>query len=793
METIEQNATNASERVERLKNALQNAHPSVCPERALLWTAYFKKRENRKKPVVIKMAEALRHVLLEKTITVHPGELLVGNYTSKRVGGNIYPELHGIQVLMEIGGFPKRQVNPLSISRENIRKLRKILPFWLFRNIPARTYLSPVKSVPFLLSQFFPVNYLINELGGIAHFSPDYPSLLALGTEGIAALAQKRQKDFTKGSSEWHFCQAVQFTSETIALFSERYSDLALDLSLSEKDPQRKSELLEISDICRRVPRKPAENFREALQAILLTHIAVNVESIDVTISLGRMDQYLLPYYLADMAAGRLDRFKATELIGCFAVKLCETIPVFSKLVGLFHGGLPSFQTLVVGGMDKDGNDVSNELSYLFLDTLNGLKLRQPNFQARIHRDAAPDYLSKVYETLAHGGNSLAVYNDDVIVPTMTSYGYSLEDARNYIPIGCVEPGSQGKSFASTDAVLFNVPILVELALNRGRRFGSPLRSGAKTPPLSEMASMNDVTNAFEAQLSHMLSRMVTDLRRVEEANTRLKPTPLSSLLLDGCIENAKCSTAGGARYNFSGIQCVGPADAGDALYAIEKLVFKDRTFRLEHLVRILKKNIADPVALARMKKLSAFGNGDPDADHWTAFVIDRFTATLEGLGSNTRNGRYVTGLYSSTAHVYFGSKTGALPSGRRKGESFASGLAPSNGRDRNGTTALLNSMNSLDISKCLNGVNFNIKFQKESVSGTKGTDILKALLSPYFSRGGMQAQVNVLDRNTLIEAKRHPEKFPNLLVRVSGYSAYFGDLSESMQDEIIRRTENAG
>lgn len=782
----------AGTRVERLKNTVLKEHPVVCPERALLWTDYFKRRKNRRKPLAIRMAEALRHVLLNKSITVYPDELIAGNFTSGRVGGGVYPELHGIQVLMEIGGFPTRPVNPMDISSRDIEKLQRIIPFWLLRNIPAKTYTSPFKSVPFLINQFKPRHYLINELGGIVHFAPDYETLIRLGADGIAAHAQERQHSCKKDSDEWNFCEAVKISAEALAMFGEQYAALAESMAEKENDPQRTIELTETARICRRVPRYPASSFHEALQSILLTHIAVNMESIDVTICLGRMDHYLNEWYERDCKQGVMDREKAKELLSCFAIKLCETAPAFSKLVGRFHSGLPSFQTLVVGGVDENGNDTSNELSYLFLEIMNELRMRQPNFQARIHENAPEHYLNMVYSTLAHGGNSLAVYNDDVIIPTMTAYGYSLADARNYTPIGCVEPACQGKSFASTDAVLFNVPILIELALNQGRRFGSFLRDGAKTPHPDTMKTMDDFTKAFETQLRSMMNRMITDLRHVELANTRYKPTPLSSMLIDGCIEKATCSTAGGARYNFSGIQCVGPADAGDSLYAIDKLVFKDRLYTLSGLAEILKKNIDDPVGLARMKKLSAFGNGDASADTWTAYVIDRFVSVLEGFGVNTRGGKYVTGLYSSTAHDYFGSETGALPSGRKKGESFASGLAPINGRDRNGATALLNSMNSLNVMNCPNGVNFNIKFQGDTVSGEKGAKTLRALLTPYFKRGGMQVQVNVLDRETLIKAREFPEQFPNLLVRVSGYSAYFGDLSDVMKNEIIQRTGNS-
>jgi formate C-acetyltransferase len=792
MTTAYRNPILSGERIRRLKEAVQNAQPVVCPERALLWTDYFKNRTHRKKHLHIRMAEALRHVLLHKSITIHPDERIVGNFTSGRVGGGVFPELHGVQMLAEIGTFPLRPVNPMRVSPDAKKKLRWIIPFWLFRNTAARTYRSPLRSVPFLLSQLKPRHYLINELGGIVHFAPDYAALIRIGSDGMASRAENRQRLLKKDSDEWNFCEAVRVSAEALSSFGERYAALAETMAAEEGDSQRKEELKEIARICRHVPRNPARNFHEALQSILFAHIAINQESLDATVSLGRMDQVLYEFYERDCGRGILDRAGAKELLSCFSIKLCETVPVFSKLIARFHSGLPSFQTLVVGGMDKDGNDASNELSYIFLEIMDELTMRQPNFQARIHGGASERYREAVYSTLAHGGNSLAVYNDEIIVPTMAGYGYSLQDARDYTPVGCVEPTCPGKSFASTDAVLFNVPILIELALNRGRRFGSMIRTGAKTPDPVTMGTMREFTDAFERQLRYLMAKMITDLRHVERVHTRFKPTPLSSMMIDGCIENARCSTAGGATYNFSGIQCVGPSDAGDSLHAIERLVFKDRRLTLKELTGVLKQNISDAAIHARMKTLPGFGNGDESADRWTRYVIDVFVSVLESFGKNTRNGRYVTGLYSSTAHEYFGSETGALPSGRRRGESFASGVAPMNGRDRKGVTALIHSMNSLDYSRCPNGMNFNIRFQSDIVAGAEGTRRVGAFLTPYFDRGGMQVQVNVLDRETLVRARKFPDQFPNLLVRVSGYSAYFNDLSDAMKDELISRTENA-
>jgi formate C-acetyltransferase len=302
------------------------------------------------------------------------------------------------------------------------------------------------------------------------------------------------------------------------------------------------------------------------------------------------------------------------------------------------------------------------------------------------------------------------------------------------------------------------------------------------------MASMEDILEAFEAQLQHGLDRLLGDLGAVERANARYHPTPLTSMLLDGCLRKGVCSTRGGAAYNFSGIQCVGPADTGDALFAIEQAVFETKRLTLQELVGHLKRNLDEDRWSVFLGGLAKFGNDNARVDRYTVYVVETFNNMLRGR-ENTRGGKYTTGLYSVTAHQYFGEITGALPNGRRKGEPFASGIAPSNGRDIKGPTALLNSVNRVDAAKFANGVNLNVKFDAGTIGGETGRSALQSLFETYFARGGMQVQLNVLDPALLREARDNPGTHPNILVRISGYSAYFSDLTPAMQDEIIRRT----
>lgn len=777
-----------TERIDLLKKAVQEFKPGICTERALIWTRYFKQKANRKKPVCIQIAEAFRNVLLEKTVRIYPGEIIVGNFSSKRVGGGVQPELLGVPIMEDIFKFPRRATSPLQISGRETWQLLKILPFWFFRFLAIRAHKSPVKKIRSFLSQLKSHFYVMNETGGIAHTVPDHPKLLAAGTDGIIEEVREHQKRVAGNSKAWHFYEAIATSADAFARFCGRYKELAQNMASRATDPKERQNLKEIAEVFQTIPARGAATFREALQIAYLAHIAIMIESLDNSIGLGRMDQYLYPYYEKDIQKGILTREQAKEMVAAFSIKMCELVPVFSERIVRFHGGFYNAQVVTVGGVDEDGRDATNELSYIFLEVMDELRMREPNYHARLHRNSPTPYVQKIAEALCSGSNTPALYNDEVIIETMCKSGYDIGDARNYTAVGCVEPISPGKSFASTNAAMVNVPLILELALNQGKRFNTIFRQGTKTTPVSDMTTMADVKRAFEAQLQYQIDKLIEDLQALEIANREYHPTPFTSALHEGCLESGTCTTAGGATYNFSGIQGVAVVAAGDALYAIEKTVFTDRKLALPELVRLLKRDIDDPKWLAYFNGLKKYGNDEEDVDKWILYVVESFSKALDGHRS-TRGGRYVMGIYSDTIHEYFGRITGALPYGRRKGESFSSGIAPGNGFDKKGPTALINSANRFDFTQIPNGINFNLKFDPHTLKDDAGRAAFTSLIKTYFSRGGMQVQTNVLDPEELVKARNNPEKYPDLLVRVSGYSVYFSDLAPAMQDEIIRRT----
>ncbi|MCP3928262.1 MAG: formate acetyltransferase [Bacteroidetes bacterium] len=776
-------------RLDSLKKVIEQFPPAICIERALLITEYFRKKENRNKKASIQIAEALSHILKNKSTPIYPNELIVGSTTSKRVAGPLYPEMHGIPIMEDIFRFEKREVTPLQISKNERRSLlKKVLPFWwnkwmAYKSMPLLHFTA------FVIDQLTPRFYLINETGGIGHFIPDYELLINKGLNGIISDLKAKMKTIDKNDERYSFYQAGCIICEGVISMAEKYVD-AVELQIAkEKSEERKKELQRIAQSLRNVPANPARTLQEALQSIWLIHTAINLEGLDNGISFGRMDKYLHPFYKKDMEAGRINRQVAKELLGCFAIKSCEIIPVFSQKIGNCHGGLLSGQALVIGGMDKDGNDTTNELTYIFLELADEIRMRQPNYHARVHQNSPKKYIGKCTENLVKGAGSPALYNDELIVESMLKCGYSKEDSMEYATLGCVELNSPGKTCGSTDAALFNLPICLELALNQGKLFGSWTLKGCKTAKPASFKNIEDVKKAYKVQLAFLIKKMVNDLRLIELGNKNMHPIPLTSLLMDGCIKAGTDISAGGATYNFSGVQGVGVSDTGDALCALDELVFKQKKYGLEEVIVALGNNFEGAKKMrSEMLAICKFGNDDPDVDSYSAWAMNVFCDTLESH-TNTRGGQFVAGFYSTTMHQYFGSLTGALPSGRGKGEVFTSGIAPMNGYDLKGPTAVFNSIASLDMVRAHNGANVNAKFDTATLKGTHGQMILESLVKTYFKRGGMQVQLNVLDTEMLKDAKLHPGKYPNLVVRVSGYSAYFNDLSPAMKDEIIARS----
>lgn len=770
------------ERFTRIKDALLSQGAHLCTERALLITEFFKKYDNKKEPMVIRKAKALRYLLQKKSVKIFDDELIVGNVGGFRKSAIMQPELSAVVMSEEILWMGARKTNPYLISwAERLKLVFKVIPYWYFRNMATRAFkwYNP-RLIRFVLEQLTATNYLINETGGIGHFLPDYGSMIKLGIKGYME---------TLNESKFDLHAAALIACEGLADYAKRLSAEASRLASKEVSPTRRQELFEIARICDKVPLEPAETLHEALQSLWLTHMAICLEGLNSAVSLGRIDQYLYPYYKADIDSGKLDAETARELLLCFSAKTTEHMFLLSSRVSEYHGGYLVAQAATVGGMDSQGNDAVNDLTYLFLDVMELAGLRDPNYMARIHTSSPEEYVRRAVDVACKGGNVPGLFNDEATIASLTSHGYALEEARDYGVVGCVEPTIPGKSFCSTDAALFNLPLCLVLALNKGMQPDKRFRVGASTPDPATFKTMENLIDAFKAQVAFMVSRLIKDIQIIEGANRDFHPTPFSSMLVKGCLESGRDVTSGGAQFNSSGIQGVGVADVADSLAAIEEVVFTRKSFTLSEVIEAMGKSFADnPKLRAAVLSAPKFGNDNGMPERYADLVVHIFHDALMRY-RNTRGGPYISGFYSSTTHVGFGRRTPALPSGRKAGEPFAASMGCCNGRDRNGPTALLNSVAAVDSRLSPNGYALNMRFDVSSLKGEKALDTMIALTKGFFDQGGMEMQLNVFDPEVLADARLHPGKYPGIVVRVAGYCAYFDDLPDSVKDEIISRT----
>jgi len=755
------------------------AVPSVGLERVLHYTDFYKKKADGYSSPHLRNAHCLADHLARRTIHIYPDELIVAGHTEHRIGAICHIERSGLIMLEDLMSFSSREVNPLWLDKKHRWKLvRSVLPYWLNRNVSALALNGSRQKVKQLREQLRADQFIATEAGGIAHFLPNYAELIQLGTEGLREkIKRKAAEPLTPQQKE--FLDGNLIVLDALDKFADGYRELA--------EEQQRDDLVAL---LKRVPRYPAENIQQALQMIWFFQLVIQIESMDQGISIGRIDQYLYPLYLKEKKEGSLDEDMIRELIAAFIIKLSEVIPLFSARLTTYFSGLPSGQAVTLGGVDQDGKDSSNELTFLFLDVIESVKTRQPNWHARINRNSGQKYLSRVFEIVAEGGGSPALYNDEVIMAAMDRRNSQRDLLWNYATVGCVEPALPGMSFTSSDAALVNVPINLEMVLGGGE----PLINGKrkKRPYLDHILNMDQLLQLLQQQVDLQIDELKYGLDQVENANAEFFPTPFSSLTVEGCLESATDLTEGGALYNASGIQGVGMADLANSLAVIEMLVFKEKQYTLEELANACASNfVDDPLLRTNVLKVPKFGNDDPQVDRLMQRVTEIFDDSVS-RHTNTRGGNWMPGFYSMTCHRGFGERTAALPSGRLAGESLADGLAPSDGTDLLGPTASLNSIAALDHIKFGNGINVNLKLDASLLKRRAAATLLGGLAQGYFDQGGMQLQINVLDREVLQKAMQHPDQYRNLLVRVSGYSAYFVDLTAQMQQEIIDRTYHA-
>lgn len=758
-------------------------------------------RRARRRHPQIRRAMELAFVMAERRPRIYTDELIVGNMTSKRIAANYYPEGGSVNVALDLLRWERRRV-PLVLTSAEKRRLAGLALRHILTSVAGRALLRPGRLGHFL--DFFRAKrYFITEEAGIAHQVGGYRLVVEQGlrvaesTAREALGAGRTPEGMPLSGDQAAFYEAVCLTVDGIRRLAANLAgaaeQAAADPELSE---ERRAELMAAAAACRQVPYRPARTFHEGLQACWLVHLALNIEDYEQGLSFGRLDQILYPLYRQDLEAGRLVPDRAVELIASFYLKTCETIPLYSERVDQYFSGNGVAQGVTLGGTDAEGRDATNELSGLFLEAYAQVQTREPALHVRVHPETPTWFVDRAVAVLQLGCGKPSFFGDAAVVAALEAAGMTTEHARDYGVIGCVEMGSQGRTYNSSDAALFNLPLCLELALNQGRRFNGrgrgilPGRLGPRTRSVGEMQTFEDVVEAFRAQVDDGVEELSRVIGWLEEVYRTWRTTPVNSIITDGCLSRGCDVTGGGALYDYTSIQCAGLADAGDSLYALKRLVFDDRRMSLGDFVRILKADFRGEEALRveLATRWPRYGNGQAEVDRMTQLAADVFAGAV-GARRNSRGGRYIPGFYSMTCHYGFGRLTGALPNGRPAGHRLSNGLSPVDGADRQGPTAVLRSAAALESRQWANCAALNLKFDSAVVRGDAGRRALASLLRTYFDRGGMQVQVNVLDSELLRAAQADPGAHPGIVVRVAGYCAYFSDLQPAVQDEIIERT----
>jgi pyruvate formate-lyase/glycerol dehydratase family glycyl radical enzyme len=780
-------APTGGDRVDRLRDRFLFGQKEVCVERARYLTESYRQTEGQ--PAVLRQARALEHILGHISVRIEPDELLVGNVTGKRLGAGVYPEGIAGRILGELSNLERRECNAFAIDADDERELTEsILPYWRGKAIEdrARELWSPEVTATF--EKLAP--FILTEIAGIGHMLVNHERVLERGLLAVVEeAAEKRRAE--KDEARRDFYEAVEIAGRAVIAWANRYADEA-QRQADTATGDRRDELLAIAEACRRVPAQPPRTFREALQSVLFMHYATQIESWESAISLGRIDQFLYPAYRADVEAGRLSRDDALELLACLYIKLSHSIPLFDADVTVAFSGMSNFANTVIGGVDSEGNDASNELSYLMLEAMKRVRTPQPNFGVRLHKEAPREFRDAIVQAAADGIGNLQLFGDEGVIASMTSRSVPLREARNYGMVGCVEQAVPGKSFTSSDAGLFNLPLCLELALNggRGRVFSDQL--GLPTGDPRRFTGIEDVIGAYREQVEYLMGQMVEALAGLAQAHAERRPVPLASSLTDDCLERGLDLTAGGAHYRFTGVQGVGVATVADSLTATDRLVFGEKRITMDELLAALDTDFEGGEALRQMllNKAPKYGNDDDDADRFARMAAEVYCRAVE-KHRDFRGGSYSPGLYSVTTHVAFGLMVGATPDGRHAGTPLSQGISPAHGRDGNGPTAALKSAAKLDHTLVSNGLALIQMLSLGASARERASEVLGGLLEAYFGLGGQELQWNLLDRATLINAQRDPAAYRGLVVRVAGYSALFTDLNRVVQDELIARTEH--
>ncbi|HCR59803.1 MAG TPA: formate C-acetyltransferase [Raoultella sp.] len=758
-------------RTQRLKERLFAQPREISLERALLYTASHKQTAGE--PVLLRRAKATAWILDHVQISIREDELIAGNRTVKPRAGIVSPEMDPYWLLNELDGFASRPQDRFAISEEDKRIYREALfPYWEKRSMKDFINARMTDEVKAAVStQIFSVNQTDK---GQGHIIIDYPRLL---NNGLAALVAELRAAAESAPCN-HFYQAALILLEASQRHILRYALLADEMAAACSDARRRQELAAIAAISRHNAVHRPEDFYQACQLFWYMNIILQYESNASSLSLGRFDQYMLPFYQTSLNRGQDPAF-LQELLESLWVKCNDIVLLRSSSSARYFAGFPTGYTALLGGLSETGRSAVNVLSFLALDAYQEVRLPQPNLGVRINELIDRAFLRKTAETIRFGTGIPQVFNDEVVIPAFLNRGVSLEDARDYAVVGCVELSIPGRTYGLHDIAMFNLLKVMEIVILENE--GNP------------DVSWNGLLNQIREKIRHYIKLMINGSNICDIGHRDQAPVPLLSSFILDCIERGKDITEGGARYNFSGVQGIGIANLSDSLHALKGMVFEQQRMSFDELIQVLKANFktkeGEKIRARLINRFEKYGNDIDEVDNISADLLRFYCKEVE-QHLNPRGGHFTPGSYTVSAHVPLGSVVGATPDGRLAGDRLADGgLSPMVGQDSQGPTAVLKSVSKLDNYLLSNGTLLNVKFTPATLAGDGGLNKLADFLQAFSKLKLQHIQFNVVNADTLREAQQRPQDFAGLVVRVAGYSAFFVELSKEIQDDIIHRT----
>jgi len=797
-------------RIARLRKKLMAGKPEICPERACIFTEAMKKTEGE--PIVLRRAKAFREVLDRMSLYVDPEELIVGNQASKPKSSPIYPEYSIDWLRNEFNGNPyhfhERPGDKFYYNTEVKEQILSLLDYWEGKTV----YENLRKNLPKEIDAAWNAGIIDDtwvSSSGLGNLLVDFEKVLKIGLRGVIAQAEERKSRLKLTEPDeikklW-FLEAVIITNEAVINFSKRLGNKCNELALDSKSPAHAQELKIIAANCLKVPEHPAETFWEALQSTWLILLALHLEANGHAISLGRFDQYLYPFYEKDFESGRLTPDQALELVEIFFIKANELNKLRSWPDTAFFLGYQMFVNLTIGGQTAEGKDALNEVSYFCIDACEELKLFTPSVSVKIFHGSDPKVIERSLQAVQnHKGGQPAFYNDDVFMDILRNMGVGEEDLHNWAPVGCIEAGIQGKWDYAAKGPWLSVAKVLEITLNGGKDPATGRVFLPQDKDLRSFSNMDELMEAYKRQLHHFMELQVITEHVNDEMHKQIDLNAFRSSLVDDCIERGLTLIEGGSVYSADGGPTAGTITAGDALAALDLIVYQKKMLTTDQVAHALETNFEDQttnpsgeeIRQVLWNKAPKFGNDIDQVDHWVAAVADYIGSAYQKDFHNSRYGKgpvpacYAYSQSPVTGNIAFGSMVGALPNGRKAGRPVNNGVSPENGVELNGPTAAINSIGKLPSIWFQKGAIFNVRLTEDTLTTEEGLNRVAALIKSLFAQKGTHVQFNVVGSEILREAQEQPENYTDLMVRVSGYSAFFTPLDPKVQNDLIERVE---